>query len=184
MVKVEVLPGTTVLATVTLPFVAPELGHAIGSHFAAIHSNPQALEPGKDPAIVVNAFGKGRSIWLAGSIESSEEPVNSQLLLNLIQKHVPPGFYFEVETHPSIEATLFHQPDRRCLLAGLLNLEREFPQIEVGASVRVKLPAQAKAREIVRLPDKTRIPFKEEAGYASFQVEPFDAIAMVQISYE
>jgi hypothetical protein len=164
--------------------VAPELGHAIGSHFAAIHSNPPALQPGTDPSIVVNAFGKGRAIWLAGSIESSEEPVNSQLFLRLIRQHVSPSFYFEAETHPSVEMTLFHQPERKCLLAGFLNLEREFPQIEVGASVRVKLPAQTKTRQILRLPDRTPIPFQEEAGYASFHLEPFDAIAMAQVLYE
>ncbi len=184
MVQSDALPGARVLATVTLPFVAPELGHAIGSHFAAIHSNPPALRPGKDPAIVVHAFGKGRSIWLAGSIESSEEPVNSQLFLSLIHQNISEPFYFEVETHPSVEVTLFHQPERRCLLAGLLNLEREFPQIDVGASVRVRLPPHTRAREILRLPDKTRIVFQENTGYAHFRLEPFDAIAMAQVFYE
>jgi hypothetical protein len=184
MLKGEALPGAEVLATVTLPFVAPELGHAIGSHFAAIHSNPPALEPGADPAIVMHAFGKGRSIWLASSIESNEEPVNSQLFLSLIRQNVPPGFCFDVETHPSVEMTLFHQPERKCMLAGFLNLEREIPQINVGASVRVKLPANTKTREILRLPDKTRMPFQEEAGYARFRLEPFEAIAMAQVLYD
>ena len=184
MVQVEALPGTTVLATVTLPFVAPELGHAIGSHFAAIHSNPPALERGQDPAIVVHSFGKGRSIWLAGSIESSEEPVNSQLFLHLINSYVSKPFHFEVDTHPSVEAILFHQAEQRCLLIGLLNLEREFPQINVGASVRVKLPAGTKPREIFRLPEKTHLSFQTEDGYARFRFEPFDGITMAQLFYE
>ena len=101
-----------------------------------------------------------------------------------VRQNVSPAFYFEVETHPSVEMTLFHQPERRCLLAGLLNLEREFPQIDVGASVRVKLPAKTKTREILRLPDRVPIPFQTEAGYVSFWVEPFDAIAMAQVFYE
>ena len=46
MMKAEALGGAEVLATVTLPWVAPELGHSIGSHFASIHSNPPALVPG------------------------------------------------------------------------------------------------------------------------------------------
>lgn len=184
MVQAEALPGTDVWATVTLPFVAPELGHAIGSHFAAIHSNPPALEPGKDPAIVAHSFGKGRSIWVAGSIESSEEPVNSDLFLSLIHRILAKPFSFEVDTHPSVEATLFHQPERRCLLAGLLNLDREFPQIDVPASVRVKLPADAKARDVVLLPAKTSVPFQVEKGYARFRLEPFNAIAMAQVFYE
>lgn len=183
MVKAEALPGARVLATVTLPFVAPELGHAIGSHFAAIHSNPPALEPGVDPAIVVHAFGKGRSIWLAGSIESSEEPVNSQLFLSVVRQNVSERFRFEVEAHPSIEVTLFDQPEHRCLLVGFLNLEREFPQINVSASARVKLPVHSPTREVMQLPNAKHIPFQEEANYVSFQLETFDAVAMVQISY-
>jgi hypothetical protein len=71
MVKAETLAEARTLATVTLPFVAPEVGHAIGSHFAAIHSNPPALQPGSDPAVVLHRFGRGLSLWVAASIESS-----------------------------------------------------------------------------------------------------------------
>ena len=110
--------------------------------------------------------------------------MNSQLFLSLIRQNVPAGFHFQAETHPSVEMTLFHQPERKCLLAGLLNLEREFPQIDVGASVRVKLPPHSKTRQILRVPDQTPIPFQEEAGYARFKLEPFDAIAMAQVLYE
>ena len=60
MIKAVTLPGAEVLATVTLPFVAPELGQAIGSHFGAIHSNPPALTPGTDPGIVIEHLRKGQ----------------------------------------------------------------------------------------------------------------------------
>ena len=54
------MPGSEVLATVTTAFVDPEVGRSIGSHFAAIHSDPPALRPGPDPAVVVHSFGKGK----------------------------------------------------------------------------------------------------------------------------
>jgi hypothetical protein len=57
--QVEVLPGSEVLGRIPLPFVGPAVGRNIGSRFAAIHSNPPALQPGTEPAIVQHRFGKG-----------------------------------------------------------------------------------------------------------------------------
>jgi hypothetical protein len=78
-VQVEVLPGSEVLARITMPFVDPALGRNIGSRFAAIHSNPPALTTGSEAAIVQHPFGKGQAVWVACGVEGSEEWVDRQL---------------------------------------------------------------------------------------------------------
>lgn len=183
-VQVDVLPDSKVLARITLPFVDPGVGRNIGSQFAAIHSNPPALQPGSEPSIVQHAFGKGQSVWVACGIEGSEEWVDRQLVLSLVRRLLPGPCRFEVESHPAVEMTLFHQPERKRLLASLLNLQRQLPQVPVPATVRVlPLPGQ-RVHRVLRLPQSTPVPFVEAQPYIEFQVEPFDTLAMFALDYE
>ena len=129
MLKATVLPGAEVLATITLPFAPPAQGRPIGSRFGAIHSNPPALTPGTDPGIVWNTFGKGKSVWVAAPIESSSEAVNARLVAALLKRVLPGPYRFEVETHPSVEMTLFHQEEKKRMLAGLLTMQEQLPPI-------------------------------------------------------
>jgi hypothetical protein len=184
MVKAEVLAGARVLATVTLPYVAPEAGHAIGSHFAAIHSNPPALHPGSDPAVVIHRFGKGTSLWVAAPIECSQEWINGQAFSYLLDQVLTKPLRIETDTHPSVEAILLHQPTKKCLIAAFINLEMELPQIPVPAAVHVMVPEGKRVRDVVRLPERGPLPFQSSKENVNFRLPAFDAIAMVQIHYE
>ena len=79
MIQAEAASGAEILATVTLPWVAPELGHSIGSHFSSIHSNPPNPTPGTNPAVVMKSYGKGKAIWVAAPIESSSNAVSANV---------------------------------------------------------------------------------------------------------
>jgi hypothetical protein len=72
-----------VLATVTPPIVKPEEGYTIGTHFAQIWSNPPALQPGTTAGIVVNDFGKGKTVWVAAPIESQPASVYATVVTHL-----------------------------------------------------------------------------------------------------
>ena len=78
--------------------------------------------------------------------------------------------------------TLFHQPEKRRLLAGLLNLQQQLPQAPVPATVRV-LPPAAKIHRVLRLPQESRSR-SQDAALCEFHVEPFDTIAMFALDYE
>jgi hypothetical protein len=183
MFAAEALPGAEVLARLTMPFVDPGLGRNIGSHFAAIHSNPPALAPGRRPAIVEHRFGKGRAIWVACGMEGGSEWVDRQLVQAMIRRVFPGPYRFEVRTHPAVEMTLFHQPDNKRLLAGLLNLQQQLPQAPVPATVRVLPPGGQKIRRILRLPRQEPVEFSHDGPYVQFHVEPFDTIAMFALDY-
>ncbi len=184
MIKAEAKDGAEVLATVTLPWVAPELGHSIGSHFAAIHSDPPSYVPGSTPALVLNSYGKGKSVWLAGPIEVGQAQVIPKLLVHLIKRALPGPYKFEVETHPSVEMTLFDQQDKKRLLVGLLSMQEILPAIPVGATVRVLPPAGRTIKSVSRLPQRNPVKFEMAGEYAQFHLEPFDMFAMLMVDYE
>jgi hypothetical protein len=184
MIKAEAASGAEVLATVTLPWVAPELGHSIGSHFAAIHSNPPALMPGTTPGLVINTYGKGKAVWLAGPIETGHAEVNPVLLVHLIKRTLPGPYKFEVETHPSVEMTLFDQPEKKRLLVGLLSMQEQLPAIPVGATVRVQPPAGRTVSGVYQLPERKAVKFETAGAYEQFRLEPFDMFSMLLVEYE
>jgi len=184
MMQGEPASGSEVLATVTLPFVRPDLGTVIGSHFAAIHSNPPALNPGTDPAVVVHGFGRGRTIWMAAPMESQAEAVNTRLILYLLRREIPGPFWFEADTHPAVEVTLFHQAQARRMVVGLLSMQQQVPPLPVDATVRVQLPSGRSPSRVVRAPDLQSIPFKKIGPYVQFPIGPFDTFTMALVEYQ
>jgi hypothetical protein len=183
MLQATAAAAATVLATVTLPFAPPEQGTAIGSRFAAYWSNPPALLPGTDPAVVVNAFGAGRALWLAAPLESVDEAVNRTLLRVLLARVLPGPSRFEVDGHPMLEMTLFDQPELGRLRASLLNLQRQWPQVPTGATVRVRAPEGRRVTGVRRATELRSVPFRIVGPYAEFQVEPFETFAMFLVEY-
>jgi len=182
-IKAAALPGAQVLATITLPFVAPELGTNINSHFGAIHSNPPALSPGSDPGIVVNTSGKGKAVWVAAPIEISTEAVNAHLVAALLKRVLPAPYCFELDAHPSVEMTLFHQPDKRRWLVGLLTMQQQYPAIPVPATVRVHVPEASTITSVLHLPERKALRFRMVGHYVQFDLEPFDSLSMALVAY-
>jgi hypothetical protein len=184
MLKAMVLPGAEALATITLPFAPPAQGRPIGSRFGAIHSNPPALTPGTDPGIVWNIYGKGKTVWVAAAIESSNEAVNARLVSALLKRVLPGPYHFEADTHPSVEMTLFHQAEKKRLLAGLLTMQQQLPPFPVAATVRVQVPSGRKITAVAHLPERRPLKFKAAGPYVQFDLEPFNALSMALIEYE
>jgi len=183
MIHAESLTGSEVLATVTLPWVEPEPGHAIGTHFASIWSNPPAMAPGRDPGIVTNSFGKGKTVWVAAPIESGIESVYANVISHLLHRVLPGPYNFEAETNRAVEMTLFHQAEKHRLLVGLLNMQEQVPTIPVGATVRVLLPVDRRARRVLHIPDQKEIPFAKAGSYIQFSIAPFKIITMALVEY-
>jgi hypothetical protein len=99
LVQAQALPGAEVLARATMPIVPAREGYTIGTHFAQIWSNPPTPVPGVDPGIVINSFGKGKTVWVAAPIESRTEAVYARVVSHLIHRVLPGPYHFEVDTH-------------------------------------------------------------------------------------
>jgi hypothetical protein len=133
---------------------------------------------------VINVYGKGKSVWLAAPIETGQAEINPVLLVHLI-KHVLQGPYkFQLEAHPSVEMTLFHQQDKKRLLVGLLSMQEKLPAIPVGAVVRVQPPSRRTVKGIYQLPERKAVKFESAGAYQQFKLEPFDMFTMLLVEYE
>jgi hypothetical protein len=183
MIHGEALPGAEVLATGTLPFADPEGIHAIGSRFAQIISDPPGLSPGSSPALVIHTVGKGKVIWSAAGLESSEHAVNAKVFVALLRRALPTPWRFELDAHPAVEMTLFHQKEQSRLLAGLLNMQSITPPLPVGAKVRVNVPSGRRVSSVVLLPDRKPLKFETAGPYVQFSLEPFEILAMALVQY-
>jgi hypothetical protein len=181
MIEAEPLAGAQVLATITLPFVDPKMGNRLNARFAQIWNNPPALTPGTSPGIVINSFSQGKAIWLAAPIEAGDHPVSAKLVASLLRRVLSGPFRFEVDTHPSVEITLFHQPDKHRLLVSLLNMEWQLAPIGRGATLRVQLPSGRSANAVSALPECTELKFRRAGQYVEFQIEPFESMALASV---
>ncbi len=184
MVKAELQPGAEQLARVTLPFVPPAEGYAIGVHFAQIWSNPPANQPSNDPAIVINSFGKGKAIWVAAPLEKLNGAASSAVVRHLIQSTLPGPYKFESDANPSVEITVFRQQEKRRLLVGLLNMQEDPPMLPADTTIRVQIPKGGKAKRVLRLPEQKEIAFTESGPSAQFQIPAFDVFAMFLVEYD
>lgn len=177
-------PSAEVLATLTLPFVDPGLGACIGSRFAAIHSDPPMFQPGTTPGVTLHSFGQGKALWVAAPLEKRPEHVNDAFLTNLLRRLLPSSLKFEMDAPPCVEAVLFHQAGQSRLLFGLLNLQNQWPQAQVSASVVVAVPSGRKFQSVQRLPDCSDIAFESDSVGARWEVPPFESLAMFVLNYE
>ena len=80
--------------------------------------------------------------------------------------------------------TVYNQPDNRRLLAGLLNMQRDYPPIAVAAKVRVQVPAGRRITNVYHIPDRRVLPFEKVGPYVEFQLESFPVIAMAAVEYQ
>jgi hypothetical protein len=183
MVKAQAQPGAAVLATITLPFVDPEAGTALNSRFAQIWSDPPAPHAGSDPGIVINTFGKGKTVWVAVPLESRADAVDARVFELLLKRILQPPFKFEADTDPAVEVTLFHQEDRHRLLVGMLNLQAQVPAIPVAAAIRVLVPSGGKVRRVSLLPEQKAVEFSHSGSYVSFNVPEFELVRMALVDY-
>jgi len=184
LVQAQALPGGEVLAGATMPIVPARAGYTIGTRFSQIWSNPPATTPGNDPGIVINTFGKGKTVWVAAPIESRTEAIYARIVSHLIHRILPGPYHFEVDTHRAVEMTLFHQADKQRMLVSLLNAQPQTPTIPVGATVRVLLPAQRKPKKVLQLPDQKEVAFEKAGAYCQFVVPSFKIVAMAAVEYE
>lgn len=183
MVKAGAGEGAEVLGTVTLPFVKPDVGYTINTHFAQIWSNPPAAVPGLDPAIVVHPFGKGKAIWVAAPIETETGAATTALVRHLLLTALPGPYKFEADASRAVEITVYRQEKNQRLLVGLLNMDEEASAELVEATIRVQIPDGRKAKRVLHLPEQKELASTSVGPYVQFHVPAFDVFAMALVEY-
>ena len=109
--------------------------------------------------------------------------MNARLVGALLKRALPGPYQFEVDTHPSVEMTLFHQESQHRLLASLLTMQQQLPAFPVPATVRVQVPSGKKISAVTHVPDRKPLKFKTVGAYVQFELEPFNSLSMALIEY-
>lgn len=138
---VRAYAGSTVLATRTLPWPAPD-----ARSFSSIHSNPpwQATD---QPEVLYHRFGQGTALYCASLVEDVETLQESFVCL---LRRLCPRPAFELSAHPAVEATLFHQPDRRRYVLSLVSFQHDLPNVPAdGIEVRLRLPQRVQSASAI-----------------------------------
>ena len=183
MIQAETLPGAQVLATVTLPFVDPKVGNCVNVRFAQIWNNPPALTAGTAPGIVIHPFGQGKAIWMAAPIEAGDHAVNAKVVSALLRRVLPGPYHFEVDTHESVEMTLFHQAEKRRLLVCSVQhgvAAVPYQTRRYGASPVTLRP---EGNGSIRPPGTQGDSVRKAGPYVEFRIEPFETLAMASVEY-
>ncbi|GIV20796.1 MAG: hypothetical protein KatS3mg023_2547 [Armatimonadota bacterium] len=167
-------PRAEILATTTLPWRSSE-----PTQFASIHSDPP-WQPTDNPEIVFHRFGKGCVVYCATPIEMEE---NLQGVFIHLLRRLLPRPTLEVDAHPAVEVTLFHQPERKRYLLSMVNFQHDLPNIPIdGIRIRLRLPCLV--TRALLLPEGKPLRFQQRQGEVTFTAPRLHTLAMFGVKYE
>lgn len=170
---VQARPGTEVLATRTLPWPAPD-----ARSFSSIHSNPPWLAT-RQPEVVWNRYGKGRVVYSASLLE---EPVTlNESFIRLLRRLTGP-LTLEARAHPTVEITLFNQPERHRHLLCLVSFQHELPNLpQDGIEIRLRLGLRV--RSVSPLPSGSALRLSRQQDQVTFTVPRLETFRMLAVHH-
>lgn len=163
-------------------------GRAVAVFREPVERQYRPLPAQSTPAVVVNGFGKGRSVYLAGNWgEHYYEfglPAHQQLVGNAVRWLSRP--ILDVSDAPqTLEVVLREQPAERRYLLHLVNftgeMRRPFQTIVPCHDVGIALHTEREIRSVRCLVDKKNLPFARDGGKIRFRVPRVDTYEVVTI---
>jgi len=175
-VKTESAAGSSVLATMTLPYTDPR----DPTRFSSAISNPPGV-PTPLPAVVLNRFGKGRALYTAGGLERMEHDAHRSVYRRLLALLSPVEPLLRTDAPPVVEIVLLEQRARGTMLISMLNIQAELPGVPAEElTIHVRLDGRT-PRRLMTVPAKTDVPFRVEGNRISFQVRHVDLFSMISL---
>jgi len=133
------------------------------------------------PAVVLNKFGKGKAVYVAGDLENME--FHREIFLNLIKTLPKKPFFIESDAPPPVEITVFHQEKKRRYVINLLNFPNELPAVPFEKiKVRMNLGGKS-ARRLLKLSEETELPYKKKEGVVDFSAPRLKTFLMLALDY-
>ena len=170
------LAGAAQLASLDEPLFDPD----DLAHYASIHSNP----PGRSTGCVglsVHAYGKGRCIYLAPPVLALQQAAQESFGAWLLQEYTPAPLVVRTNAPAAVEITLLRSTTASAWLVGLVNYQKELPNIPVqNLQVSLRLPQGVPATTCTS--NNTPLPFTFTDGILSFTLPLLETLEMVEIS--
>ncbi|MCX6992314.1 MAG: family 10 glycosylhydrolase [Kiritimatiellaeota bacterium] len=177
--KVKARDSAHVLATITLPYTDPK----DPLKFSSAISNPNGI-PTSDPAIVLNQYGKGKVLYVAGCLDCMEHDAHRTIFRRLLDTIAPQQPRLKTDVPKSVEALVFDQAAEKRLIMSVLNFQADLPNIPViGARIAVRLDGR-RPLKLLRFPENTAVKFMQRNGYAEFEIPRIDTFLMFGLLYE
>ncbi|MCC6581148.1 MAG: beta-galactosidase trimerization domain-containing protein [Phycisphaeraceae bacterium] len=161
-----------------------EPGTIFNNRWISIHTCPP-WEDTQTPALVRNAFGKGRCVYIAADIEGVHAPANDRLLLHLIRELSGDSLSFSAQTHPGVRMTVFDQPERSRYLISLLNAQEAEPVLPVpNVTFQLRPPAGKRFSRMISIPDMAEAPCRiDSRGAIDVTLPSLNLLAMFAAMY-
>jgi hypothetical protein len=97
-------------------------------------------------------------------------------------RRLNPQLSFEVTAHPSVEVTLFHQPDRSRYVLSLVSFQHDLPSLPVD-DIQIRLNLPRGIREVRCVPSGEALRFRSAEGVVSFSAPRLRTLAMMALAY-
>jgi hypothetical protein len=169
--------GANVLATVGLPWFDPQSSEV----YSLLSSDPPGVQTDY-PAVVQNAFGRGRVIYAAAALEALKSDLQRDVFLRFVRRLAPRPHPFEAEAPRCVELLLYDQPEKRRYLLNVVNIQGELPNVPVDG-IKVRIAAVGGAKRVISLPGEEPIIFSRRDGWVELTVPRVQTFAMVALDY-
>jgi len=175
--EISTRDGTEVLAQLALPFTNPK----DYMQYVSQHNNPPGQYTGK-PALVLNRFGNGTSLYCAADVERYEH--HASIITGWLNHIAGDDWLIKSDAPKAVEITTFHDAEKKLYSLRLLNFQRELPNIPV-CNTKVSVRLDGKVPTAVRLlPENKTIDFQVEQGYVTFTVPEVETLQLVNVEYK
>jgi hypothetical protein len=160
--------------------------------------NPDAAPPREEKSIypfaTLNRFGKGRAVYIAGSVFRAYWKYNHHWLRQFVDgviRHLDPDPLYTIDAPATVEANLMktdtgdlllnlvdYQVGHQSSRAAIPSIERLYPRCRTACRIKA-----SGVRRVVLEPQGTHIPFESSGGTIRFTIPEFTLLAIVRIAF-
>lgn len=170
------LAGAELLAELLEPLFDPD----DLQRFASIHSNPPGRATGC-VGLALNRFGQGRCIYLAPPLLTQQLDAQQDFGAWLLQGYTPAGLVAGTNAPAAVELTILRSTTADAYLVGLVNYQKELPNVPVsGLKVSLRLADHA-PRSCTLVSNGQPLPFSFADGLLHFEIPSLETIEMVAV---
>jgi hypothetical protein len=175
---VQITAGSaSVRAAVALPYTDPA-----GIAYSSLLTDP----PGRwtsHPAIVENAYGRGRAVYAAAPIEAERHESQRKVFADLVVELAGRPFSFECDAPPCVEVTMFRQRAGARLVVHFVNVQADAPPVPISGA-RLFMPAATPVADVRAEPGASPTRWREENGRIAIDVPTFGASQILRVELE
>ncbi len=167
-----------VIARINEPVFDPD-----APEYASIHSNPPGADTGF-AGLTVNQYGKGKCVYLSSPVLSLQQDAQQVFGTWLFREYAPSTVIAETNAPECVEITTLKSTVENAIIVGLVNYQKELPNVPVrDLAVTLRLNG-AKPVSAVRVSDGMKLNAASVDGTLRIDIPFLETIEMIEINLE